>query len=76
LSPVPNGPLILAPASSAVLDVVYDPRPTPLASAAAHSGIVAVSGFDLLLHQAARPGRADDRPPAPWNPCAPPATPN
>jgi shikimate dehydrogenase len=39
---------------SAVLDVVYDPWPTPLASAAAHSGIVVVSGFDLLLHQAAR----------------------
>jgi shikimate dehydrogenase len=39
---------------SAVLDVVYNPWPTPLASAAAHSGIVVVSGFDLLLHQAAR----------------------
>ena len=39
---------------SAVLDVVYDPWPTPLASAAAHSGLVVVSGFDLLLHQAAR----------------------
>jgi shikimate dehydrogenase len=38
----------------AVLDVVYNPWPTPLASAAAHSGIVVVSGFDLLLHQAAR----------------------
>jgi shikimate dehydrogenase len=39
---------------SAVLDVVYDPWPTPLASAAAQAGIVVVSGFDLLLHQAAR----------------------
>jgi shikimate dehydrogenase len=39
---------------SAVLDVVYDPWPTPLALAAARSGIVVVSGFDLLLHQAAR----------------------
>jgi shikimate dehydrogenase len=38
----------------AVLDVVYDPWPTPLAAAAARSGIVVVSGFDLLLHQAAR----------------------
>jgi shikimate dehydrogenase len=39
---------------SAVLDVVYSPWPTPLASAAAQSGVVVVSGFDLLLHQAAR----------------------
>ena len=39
---------------SAVLDVVYNPWPTPLAAAAAQSGIVVVSGFDLLLHQAAR----------------------
>ena len=38
----------------AVLDVVYNPWPTPLAAAAAQSGIVVVSGFDLLLHQAAR----------------------
>jgi len=39
---------------SAVLDVVYDPWPTPLAIAAARSGVTVVSGFDLLLHQAAR----------------------
>jgi shikimate dehydrogenase len=38
---------------SAVLDVVYHPWPTPLAMAAARSGIVVVSGLDLLLHQAA-----------------------
>jgi len=38
----------------AVLDVVYNPWPTPLAAAAAQSGVVVVSGFDLLLHQAAR----------------------
>jgi shikimate dehydrogenase len=38
----------------AVLDVVYSPWPTPLAQAAADSGAVVVSGFDLLLHQAAR----------------------
>lgn len=38
----------------AVLDVVYAPWPTPLAQAAAKSGAVVVSGFDLLLHQAAR----------------------
>jgi shikimate dehydrogenase len=42
------------PGPSAVLDVVYDPWPTPLAQAAARSGAVVVSGFDLLLHQAAR----------------------
>jgi shikimate dehydrogenase len=39
---------------SAVLDVVYHPWPTPLAQAAAQCGAIAVSGFDLLLHQAAR----------------------
>jgi shikimate dehydrogenase len=39
---------------AAVLDVVYHPWPTPLAHAAAKSGAVVVSGFDLLLHQAAR----------------------
>jgi shikimate dehydrogenase len=38
---------------SAVLDVVYSPWPTPLATAAANSGAIVVSGFDLLLHQAA-----------------------
>jgi shikimate dehydrogenase len=39
---------------SAVLDVVYHPWPTPLAVAAESAGAVLVSGFDLLLHQAAR----------------------
>jgi shikimate dehydrogenase len=38
----------------AVLDVVYHPWPTPLATAAAQWGVVVVSGLDLLLHQAAR----------------------
>jgi shikimate dehydrogenase len=33
--------------------VVYHPWPTPLALAAARSGAIVVSGFDLLLHQAA-----------------------
>jgi shikimate dehydrogenase len=42
------------PGPSVVLDVVYHPWPTPLAQAAARSGAVVVSGFDLLLHQAAR----------------------
>jgi len=40
------------PAPLAVLDVVYHPWPTPLAAAAVQAGAVAVSGFDLLLHQA------------------------
>jgi shikimate dehydrogenase len=38
---------------SAVLDVVYHPWPTPLATAAIQAGVTVVSGFDLLLHQAA-----------------------
>jgi len=42
------------PGPAAVLDVVYAPWPTPLAQAAAKSGAVVVSGFDLLVHQAAR----------------------
>jgi shikimate dehydrogenase len=42
------------PRPAAVLDVVYAPWPTPLAQAAAMSGAIVVSGFDLLLHQAAR----------------------
>ena len=42
------------PGPAAVLDVVYAPWPTPLAQAAAKSGAIVVSGFDLLLHQAAR----------------------
>ncbi len=37
-----------------VVDVVYHPWPTPLATAASRAGSVAVSGFELLLHQAAR----------------------
>ncbi len=41
-------------APSVVLDVVYHPWPTALAQAAARSGAVVISGFDLLLHQAAR----------------------
>jgi shikimate dehydrogenase len=42
------------PGPAAVLDVVYHPWPTPLAQAASRSGAIVVSGFDLLLHQAAR----------------------
>jgi shikimate 5-dehydrogenase len=37
-----------------VLDVVYSPWPTALARAGARSGAAVISGFDLLLHQAAR----------------------
>jgi shikimate dehydrogenase len=40
-------------ASQAVLDVVYRPWPTPLASAAAARGATVVSGALMLLHQAA-----------------------
>ncbi len=36
----------------AALDVVYHPWPTRLAAAARQAGSIAVSGFDLLLHQA------------------------
>jgi shikimate dehydrogenase len=38
---------------AAVLDVVYDPWPTPLAAAAARTGAIVISGFEMLLHQAA-----------------------
>ena len=37
-----------------VLDVVYHPWPTPLATAASQAGSAAVSGLELLVHQAAR----------------------
>ena len=40
-------------APAAVLDVVYDPWPTPLAEAATAAGAVVVNGFAMLLHQAA-----------------------
>ena len=41
-----------------VFDVVYDPWPTPLASAADHAGSVVVRGLDLLLWQAVDQVRA------------------
>jgi shikimate dehydrogenase len=37
----------------AVVDVGYDPWPTPLAAAAAAAGSVVISGYELLVHQAA-----------------------
>jgi len=40
-------------APPAVLDVVYHPWPTPLAQAAAAAGSAVVSGYAMLLHQAA-----------------------
>jgi shikimate 5-dehydrogenase len=40
-------------AESAVLDVVYAPRPTPLAAAVAAAGGTVVGGALMLLHQAA-----------------------
>ncbi len=39
--------------ATAVFDVVYDPWPTALASAAQRVGATVVSGVDLLAHQAA-----------------------
>ena len=43
----------IAAVPEVLLDVVYHPWPTPLAAAAAGAGAIVVSGFDLLLHQAA-----------------------
>ncbi len=39
--------------AGAVVDVGYDPWPTPLAAAAAEMGSVVISGYELLIHQAA-----------------------
>ena len=39
--------------AEAVFDVVYDPWPTLLANAAVTAGVTAISGFELLLQQAA-----------------------
>jgi shikimate dehydrogenase len=49
------GQLFQLPAAGrpAVFDVVYHPWPTLLAAAARQAGAIVVSGFDLLLHQAA-----------------------
>lgn len=40
-------------AAEGVFDVVYDPWPTPLAAAAGDAGSTVISGFDMLVHQAA-----------------------
>jgi shikimate 5-dehydrogenase len=42
------------PGPRLVVDVAYDPWPTRLAVAAQAAGAAVASGFDLLLHQAAR----------------------
>jgi shikimate dehydrogenase len=39
---------------TAIMDVVYNPWPTPLADAARRAGSAVISGYELLLHQAAR----------------------
>jgi shikimate dehydrogenase len=39
--------------ATAVLDVGYDPWPTPLAAAAAKAGSSVISGYEMLVHQAA-----------------------
>lgn len=43
---------LLVARSQAVSDVAYDPRPTPLVSAARAAGLPCAEGFDLLLQQA------------------------
>src|SRR6202046_4312833 len=61
ISTVPAGAAHLLPERTlfsptspmAVMDVVYDPWPTPLAEAAAAAGAIVASGFAMLLHQAA-----------------------
>jgi shikimate dehydrogenase len=40
-------------AADGVFDVVYDPWPTPLAATADKAGSTVISGFDMLVHQAA-----------------------
>jgi len=40
-------------AAESVFDVIYDPWPTPLAAAAQEVGSAVISGFDMLVHQAA-----------------------
>ncbi len=51
-----------------VLDVVYHPWPTVLAAAAEAAGSVVVSGYALLLHQAARQVELMTGRPAPLEP--------
>ncbi|MFL6089785.1 MAG: shikimate dehydrogenase [Aeromicrobium sp.] len=50
--PTPAVPDDAVASADAVFDVVYDPWPTPLASAASDAGLPVVTGLDLLAHQA------------------------
>lgn len=43
----------LVDSTKALFDVVYEPWPTPLATAAVEAGMPCLSGIDLLAHQAA-----------------------
>jgi len=52
-------------AAEAVFDVVYHPWPTRLAAAAGAAGVRVISGFELLLHQAAEQVRLMTGRPAP-----------
>jgi shikimate dehydrogenase len=52
-------------APAAVLDVVYNPWPTPLAVAASAAGAMVASGFAMLLHQAAAQAELMTGKPAP-----------
>jgi shikimate dehydrogenase len=58
ISTVPKGaadhlaPSVTWRPGSVLFDAIYDPWPTPLAAAAASSGVAVVSGLDLLLAQA------------------------
>jgi shikimate dehydrogenase len=52
----------------AVLDIVYDPWPTPLTTAARQAGAPVADGFDLLLHQAVGQFQLMTGSPAPLEP--------
>lgn len=54
LDPVSAEVAASAGSRGALLDVVYDPWPTPLAAAWAGAGGTVASGLDMLLHQAVR----------------------
>jgi len=41
-----------AAAAPVIFDVIYDPWPTALATAAQHAGRIMINGLDLLVHQA------------------------
>jgi shikimate dehydrogenase len=51
-----------------VVDIVYHPWPTPLATAARQAGAAVADGFDLLLHQAAGQFQLMTGQPAPLGP--------